>query len=51
MDYIGYIYRTKNLVNNKIYIGQHRSKEYDEKYFWGGLILSKAIKNMEKSHL
>lgn len=26
MDYIGYIYRTKNLVNNKIYIGQHKSK-------------------------
>lgn len=48
MDYIGYIYRTKNLVNNKIYIGQHRSKEYDEKYFGSGIILLRAIKKYGK---
>lgn len=40
----GYIYLTKNLVNNKVYIGKHKSDKYDSKYYGSGLILKKAIK-------
>lgn len=42
----GYIYKTTNLVNNKIYIGQHKwtGPEIDHKYFGSGKILKEAIK-------
>ena len=43
----GYIYITTNLINNKIYIGQHKSKNYDKKYLGSGLLLKRAQKNME----
>jgi len=40
-----YIYKTTNIINNKIYIGQHRNKK-DEKdnYIGSGTILKKSIK-------
>lgn len=42
----GYIYKTTNIINNKIYIGQHKTNfmEKDEKYFGSGLYLNRAIK-------
>lgn len=40
----GYIYLTTNLTNNKRYIGQHKSEEFDIKYFGSGKILQQAIK-------
>lgn len=40
----GYIYITTNLINNKIYIGQHKSKNYDKKYLGSGLLLKRALK-------
>lgn len=40
----GYIYKTTNLINNKIYIGQHVSEHFDTKYKGSGTILAKAIK-------
>lgn len=40
----GYIYITTNTLNNKIYIGQHKSESYDKKYFGSGLLLNRAIK-------
>lgn len=42
----GYIYLTKNLINGKIYIGQHKThlKEIDKKYFGSGIHLLRAIK-------
>lgn len=38
-----YIYKTTNILNNKIYIGQS-SKDINVKYFGSGLVLLKAIK-------
>ena len=40
---IGYIYKTTNKINQKIYIGKHQSSEYDDKYFGSGKILRRAI--------
>lgn len=40
----GYIYLTINKVNNKKYIGKHKSKEFDVKYSGSGILLTKAIK-------
>ena len=39
----GYIYLTTNLVNNKKYIGQHRSSTFDRSYFGSGILINKAI--------
>lgn len=40
----GYIYKTTNLINNKIYVGQHISKSFDLKYKGSGTLLEYAIK-------
>ena len=40
----GYIYKTTNLVNGKIYIGQHAKAEWDKDYIGSGKILTYAIK-------
>ena len=40
------IYKTKNLVNNKIYIGQ--DKNNNPKYLGSGLILNRSIKKYGK---
>lgn len=39
----GYVYKTTNLINGKIYIGQHHSETFDEKYYGSGKILNRAI--------
>ena len=41
----GYVYKTTNLINNKIYIGQHKvnNDKFDEKYFGSGVYLKEAI--------
>ncbi len=39
----GYIYKTTNLVNGKIYIGQHKGSYLDSSYFGSGFTLQKAI--------
>lgn len=43
----GYIYFTKNLINNKKYIGQHKGL-FTEKYLGSGLFLKKAIQKYGK---
>ena len=40
----GYVYLTENLVNGKLYIGQHRAKELDINYKGSGLYIIEAIK-------
>jgi group I intron endonuclease len=44
METYGYIYETINLKNGKIYIGQHKSKNWDSNYFGSGILLNRAIK-------
>lgn len=39
----GYIYLTTNLINNKKYIGQHKSSEFTKNYKGSGRLLWKAI--------
>lgn len=39
----GYIYKTTNTINNKIYIGQHQRTTFDKSYFGSGSLLRKAI--------
>ena len=46
----GYIYKTTNLSNNKIYIGQHKSPEYDNNYFGSGNLIKLAIKKYGKQN-
>lgn len=40
----GYIYKTTNKLNNKIYIGKHKSSTWDAMYFGSGKIIRYAIK-------
>jgi len=40
----GYIYKTLNLETRKIYIGQHRRREFDPNYLGSGTALKAAIK-------
>lgn len=38
------IYKTTNLINNKIYIGLHETEDPEDNYFGSGIFLKKAIK-------
>lgn len=40
----GYIYKTTNLINGKVYIGQHKHSDFDKNYYGSGKILTSAIK-------
>lgn len=48
----GYIYKTTNLINNKIYIGQHRYNLpiLDEKYLGSGKLILEAINKYGKEN-
>ena len=41
---IGYIYKTTNLINGKIYIGQHMGRKFDKYYYGSGIVIKRAIK-------
>jgi hypothetical protein len=44
-----YIYKITNLINNKIYIGKHSSKNMNkDNYIGSGYLLLKAIKKYGK---
>ena len=45
---IGYVYLTTNMINNKRYIGQHRSIEFDPSYLGSGKLLTRAIQKYTK---
>lgn len=46
----GYIYLTTNLINNRKYIGQHKSTEFDINYYGSGKILLQAINQYGKEN-
>ena len=39
----GYVYLTQNNVNGRMYVGQHKSGEYDPSYLGSGKVLKMAI--------
>jgi group I intron endonuclease len=45
----GYIYKTTNLINNKIYIGKREGK-FSYNYFGSGILLNRAIKKYGKNN-
>lgn len=45
----GYIYKTTNTVNGKIYIGQHKKEHFDPFYYGSGPELKKALKIYNKN--
>ncbi len=45
-----YIYLTTNIINDKKYIGQHRSDKYDKDYLGSGILLSKAVRKYGRKH-
>ena len=44
----GYIYKTTNLINNRVYIGKHLGR-FDSNYFGSGKIIKNAINKYGKS--
>ena len=47
---VGYIYKTTNLINNKIYIGKHMSEKVSKTYKGSGKILKQAFKKYGKEN-
>lgn len=39
----GYVYKTTNLINNKIYIGKHKAQNFNPNYKGSGKVLHRAI--------
>jgi hypothetical protein len=44
------IYETKNIINNKIYAGYHKTENLEDDYLGSGKILKKAIKKYDKKN-
>ena len=45
-----FVYRTTNLINGKIYIGQHSTNNLTDGYKGSGLLISKALKKYGKTN-
>jgi len=48
--YIGYIYKTTNLINNRCYIGKRTKPIFDKNYYGSGIALQSAIKKYGKDN-
>ena len=46
----GYIYKTTNLINNRIYIGQHKCNFFDTNYKGSGKLIRRAFKKYGKDN-
>ena len=46
----GYVYKSTNLVNNKIYIGQHKSAAFDKHYYGSGIWFKEAFAKYGKEN-
>ena len=46
----GYIYETTNLINNKKYIGKHKSDKFDNNYYGSGIKFKKALEKYGKEN-
>ena len=46
----GYIYKTTNLINGKIYVGQHKSETFDLNYYGSGKYLYNALHKYGKEN-
>lgn len=46
----GYIYKTTNLLNEKIYVGQRKSKEFIKSYYGSGTLIKNAISKYDKEN-
>lgn len=46
----GYIYKTTNLLNGKIYVGQRKSKEFIKSYYGSGTLIRKSIEKYGKEN-
>lgn len=47
---IGYIYKTTNKINGKIYIGQKHKSILDENYFGSGILIKRALNKYGKEN-
>lgn len=45
-----YIYKTTNLINNKIYIGQHKAEKFEPSYKGSGKIFQEALSKYGKNN-
>ena len=50
IDMYGYIYKTTNLLNEKIYVGQRKSKEFIKSYYGSGTLIKNAISKYGKEN-
>jgi len=48
--FIGYIYKTTNLLNNRSYIGKKKTPKFDKNYYGSGVALQSAIKKYGKEN-
>ena len=46
----GYIYKTTNIINGKIYIGMHKANFFDTKYMGSGIFIKQAFKKYGKNN-
>lgn len=47
----GYIYKTTDLSNSKIYVGKHKATCFTSKYYGSGLVIRRIIKYCKDNNL